>query len=710
MPMLEKYTRPVRSWLSKDWAQWLVAAIVFFLLSWFFMGNAITNCSTTTTALGSDSTGGLAWSQWADGNDLTWEHTHKSNYPDGEDLTKPQSITSTAFLSIYKVLASLSTPICGLNLIVLLGYMSTALLMFGLVKWLLGRPEIAFFAGFAAAFVPFHTLKAQSHVNYIYGSIFIAIIWAYLWFLSKPGYKRAILPMLATAFGFYFDGYFIFIGAILLGALLSSSFVFDFFRVLFDRKHSRKIFRTALTRLKYLLPALIVFVLLLLPILATYKNSGQAIEQSLAAVRSDIRVETQIYGVRPIEFILPSANNHFVPSKYPAYRATKLHASNYSESTLYMGFTVILLAAIGVLALFWKKTRQSTFKELPYPLLMFTIVLAFLGCFVMSLPAVVTILGHNITTPISEFVKLSANWRVLSRLFLAMDPLVIIAAALGLYMVTKRLPRRFQLAVAALCCVVLFMEYLPSPANSTGDLYKDAPPIYKRIASDKQVKLIAEYPLADFKYTPEIFTFQPIHNKTLLNAAADGSISLGPRDASIAGLNDPQTLGSLKQLRVDLVLTHGFSSNNPGLRTYFYKPNRVADGSINVASSIYSYTIKDSVSARPYTLVIEKGYESLSVDTKQISHRAVTGQATMRVVATNAAAAGQYTASFSVNSLCPAKGQAAQVSITQDGRVLWSGTVDRTPQSISLDTNNHDFYVSTAYCAIDITQLSASTF
>lgn len=70
---------------------------------------------------------------------------------------------------MYKVLSSLTTPICGLNLVLLLGYMSSGLLMFGLVKWLLKRFDIALFAGYAAAFVPFHIFKGQSHINYTYG-------------------------------------------------------------------------------------------------------------------------------------------------------------------------------------------------------------------------------------------------------------------------------------------------------------------------------------------------------------------------------------------------------------------------------------------------------------------------------------------------------------------------------------------------------------
>ena len=678
----------------------------FFLVSWFFMGTAITHCSTTSTALGSDSTGGLAWVQWAAGNDLTWGHTDKSNYPFGETLGKPQFITSTVFIIFYKLFSTLTTPICGLNLMVLLGYMSTALTMYGLVRWLLKRNDIALLAGFAAAYVPFHQLKAQSHINYIYGSTFIATIWAYLWFMSRPSYKKALLLGAVSSIGFYFDGYFILISAIVIGSLLTSSFVFDLGKLLFVRGGRREIFNQALQRAKYLVISVLLLGLLLTPILITYAKNGEAIEQSLATVRSSIRGETELYGARPIEFVLPSYNSAFVPNNYLSWRSTKLHGSNFSESTLYMSYTVIVLALVATGCLAYRKSRASKLQNMPYPGLVFTLVFAFAACFALSLPYLVTILGHEIRTPVAALVKFTSNWRVLSRLFLAMHPLVVIMASLGLYMITKNQSKYWKLGIVGLCGLVLFMEYLPAPLHSNGDLYKNTPPIYKQLQRDKNTKLVAEYPLADFSYTPEIFTFQPVHNKTLVNAS-DGSISKGPFDASIAGLNDPQTLGALRKLNVDVIITHGFSSDNAGLTTYYPATlNRGADGKINKAASTYAYRINASVPSRQSLLVIEKGYDYLSVDTKQLSHRIITEKAVMRAenISSTRPLAPKYNISFSANSICQSN---ASLIITQAGQTLWTGSVSTNPTAIYLSIDAGDVSVKTAICAVDITKLSA---
>src|SRR5579862_7857270 len=112
MPRLKKALREARLLLAKTWVQWTLAVIILFLLSWLYMGRAITDCSTATPALGSDSTGGFGWIQWVSGNHLSWGYSHKSNYPFGESLGKPQYITSSILIFIYKIFSTLSTPTC----------------------------------------------------------------------------------------------------------------------------------------------------------------------------------------------------------------------------------------------------------------------------------------------------------------------------------------------------------------------------------------------------------------------------------------------------------------------------------------------------------------------------------------------------------------------------------------------------------------------
>jgi hypothetical protein len=695
----------IRLWFAKDWLQWAVAVLFFFLMSWLFMGGAINRCSTTSTAMGSDSTGGFAWDQWATGNHLSWGYEAKSNYPYGETLGRPQFITSSIFIGIYKILASLTTPICGINLMALLGFMTTALLAFGVVKWLLKRFAIAIFAGFAAAYVPFHQLKAESHINYIWGSFFIAAIWAYLWFISRPSHKRAMVLGAVCSLGFYFDGYFVLISSVVIASLFSSSFILDLLRIITHKQKNKDILKKARTRLKYLLIATGVLALLLTPILLVYRNNSAAISQSLAAVRSDIKTETITYGARPIEFIVPSSNSALIPNEVPW--TIKPHGSNASEDTLYIGYTIIVLIAVALVRLFYRKDRTHKLREMSYGDLVWTLSLVIVACFVMSLPAVITIFGYRLPTPTYILIKLTSNWRVLSRMFLALHPAAVIVASLGLYMLIRRRSTILQLIIVTVCGIALFLEYLPAPLHPTGDLYKDAPPIYQRLRTDSQVKLVAEYPLAGILYTPEIFTYQQMHNKELLNAN-DVSISRGQLQGSIAGLADEQTLAALKELKVDVLITHGLGKmQNPDLNDYYVtKPSLNLDGTINLPATMYSYRISNNVVPRRSLLTLKNGYESLSVDDNQKSHRFITKDSDMTILNLETMPAKQrYSSSFKIASACPTS---AFVTVSQAGKMLWDGKVTSSPTTVNLTVSQDYLHIRTAYCAIDVTDMSAN--
>jgi len=403
--------------------------------------------------------------------------------------------------------------------------------------------------------------------------------------------------------------------------------------------------------------------------------------------------------------VLPAASNPLMSSSYGAYRISKQHGSNYSEATLYVGFTIILLAVLSVAYVFSKKKRQAKLRNIPYPALLVMLTASLLLCFAFSLPANAWLFGHTVPMPSLLLVKATANWRVLSRIFLVMDPLIILLASLGLYWFTKNRSRVARVLIIVVCGLALFLEYLPAPISSTGDIYKETPPIYKQLTTDSSVRVVAEYPLADFSYTPTIFTFQPVHKKILVNAN-DGSVSRGPFDSSIAGLADPQTLGVLNSFNVDEVITHGFLFESPELKLIFKNQYYGSDGKLNLPASSYAYKFTDAAIAIPTALVITKGYESLYVDTNQISHRYITNLATMHLHHfSGTPKVSLYTASFSARSACP---NPARVTVEQDGSVLWAGLVGTQIIPIKATVADKDFTLKTELCSIEASHLSVA--
>jgi len=276
------YSQTLKKWYRQAWLQWVTAALVFFFISWFYMGSSIQSCSVNSVAFNSDTSGGNVWFQWADGNGLNWTYTQKSNYPIGESLNRPQFITSEAFDVPYRLLSALTSPICGENLMILLAYMSTALTMFGLIKWLLKKQAIAYFAGYAAAFVPYHQLN-YGHTSYMFEGVFVAMIWTFLWFLEKKSYKRLSLFAFLTAFAMYMDGYFVLVASLLAASLFGALFLRGTIVAIVKKGlvGVALVYKKLLDNIKKYLRYLIVFgiitVILLVPILVVNKVDGSII-------------------------------------------------------------------------------------------------------------------------------------------------------------------------------------------------------------------------------------------------------------------------------------------------------------------------------------------------------------------------------------------------------------------------------------------------
>jgi hypothetical protein len=671
----------IKTWINKPGRHWLLAAAFFLLVSWFYMGSALTHCSTVTTAINSDSTGGIVWFQWVSGNHLSWNFSSKSNFPAGESLQRPQFVTSEALFFPYRVASSFTTPICGLNLLVLAGYMSCALLMYGLVRWLFKRLGIAYFAGYAAAYVPYHQLKAQSHVVYMFGGIFIALVWAYLWYIERPSYRRITLFAILAALGMYMDGYFVLLTAFLVAALVGVSMLRGVIR-LFSKKgnisisiHPLQIIKNIFKHFRHLVCLGLILTVLLLPILNTQKNHGADIQQALSASRGNIQSEAKSYGARPAEFLLPSYNNRFVPASYQNWRIAHQHGSNPSEDTLYIGITVFVLGCIAVIYLFNKPTRELRLKEnISYLYLILLIVLVLGVCALMSLSPYVTLFHQKIPTPVALLIKVTANWRVLSRFFLVIDPLAITLAASGLYVITRKWSKPKYLILLSACFIILFGEYYSSPIRPTKDLYKDSPAVFRTIAKDPSINTVAEYPLLELLYVPTIFAFQPVYNKNVINAD-ESSLEKKPLNQSISGINDIQTLGILKAEGVNLIITYGIDlSSSKNLIPYAPPDTSIGLG----LPQIFTYRISDSVVVDNSALIADKNFDDSIIDGVQVSHHVLRGNGTMSIsqIPSGSSKNTLYQASFDIQTPTPLN---TLVTIKQGNNVLWSGNVMPDP-------------------------------
>lgn len=686
----------------KSWFHWLIATVLIFSFSWFFMGSGITSCETSTPAFGSDTSGGIAWFQWASGNDLGWNYTTQSNFPVGEQLDRPQAITAEAFSTIYKILATLTSPICGINLMILLGYMTTGLVMFGFIRWLFQRNSIALLAAYAAAFVPYHHFKAQSHIVYVYGSVFIAIAWAFMWFTEKPSYRRALVIAALTALSAYIDGYFVLLSGVLLACLIGFSLLRSGAAV---RKAKRGIsvdvnYKNVYQNIKrnfwYLCcigGGMVVFVL---PIWYTLQTQGAAIRQSLAASRGNIFIESASYGVHLYDLITPAYNNILMPDSYGVWRQAHNHFSNASETTLYIGCALLLLAIGSLTLLFSKKLRSIKLRpNLTLGFLIGILAATIAVCLVFAIPSKMTLFNHSFRTPLWYFVNIIENWRVFARFFLVIHPLTVTLAAASLFVLSKRLSYKKFIALILIIFAVTVVEYMPSPVRPGGDLNKNTPAVFMQLRDDPQVKAIAEYPLTELIHTPATFTFQQVHKKPVFNAN-DSAIILSPLNRSITAINDEQALGVLKARGITHIVSYEVDLSSNRLLT----PYGSQQGPVR------AYAINQDVIPRYFALVPQAGFEYAGIDDNQVSHHVVATSGSLRIIDIDnqirTPSKNVLQTSFDIKAFTK---DDAEVTLMQNGQVLWTGTATQDTGRVRFEAQKGDITIQ-ASRPVDISNFS----
>lgn len=335
----------VGAWIGqhKTLSYFTAATLVYLLLTMFYMGSAITNCTQSLTNFPGDNTAGMIAMFSVDGNDPWYDRTNFFSYPYGESLGQPTHVTAQAVFLPFWLLSKLWGPICGFNLLQLIGFMSAALMMFAFIRWLLkGREMVAFLAGFAVAFTPYLQITSGGHISYIFGAVFIAAIWLFLLFWQDPTWKRmAALAAIVALFG-YIDGYFILLGGVLMAALVLSAIGFDIWT------SGKKLTPALKQRLKLLGTALLVTVIFMLPIAYVQLKSASQISGLLADTRDSIQREAQVYGARPSEYILPNAMSPITSGIFGTFEERDTHGSNTSESILSLSLVMLALAVFFV--------------------------------------------------------------------------------------------------------------------------------------------------------------------------------------------------------------------------------------------------------------------------------------------------------------------------------------------------------------------------
>ena len=548
--------------------EYLIVAFIYLIFLVIFTGSVITNINTQIYSGPGDATAGFLWINSTDDTLNPFvSYYDNTNYPFGENTSGITLVSYLAYWLPMRIMSFLLNPVAALNITMFAGYILSAMAMYLVIKRFTGRRLIAFTAGFAAAFVPYALIKSVGHMSYIFGGIFTLIIGSFIAFWERPSAKKSILLGVLVGLTFYFDGYFILISIVLASAAALAGVVYSVVR--------RESAHLWLLKAKYTLLALGVFLVMAMPLLAINLTSGDKISSELASNRSDISHEIRAYRSNVIDFLTPQAGSLLWSGNSTVERmiAQKNQRSNGAENTNYISPVIYLIATIGMILLIIRllSKKRASLRVIPgatvSTLALVGLTVSFAATFALAFmfsPEVI-VKGVYIPLPGSFLIENNiAYWRVMSRLFVLFNVVVVIWFAVSLWLLicsfrlsgasTKRghKPAYYILILGLLGIIIVdYVTVFPTrPYDFTKSLST-----YKWLKDQESIKSVAILPLVD-PLDPRVgdyVTAQIIHEKNVINQKVASDIRL---NNALDPEFNVETLNFLRERRVDAVLLY----------------------------------------------------------------------------------------------------------------------------------------------------------
>jgi hypothetical protein len=516
----------------------MAALIVSAALSVYLTWPLVLELGDHILGLGGDSTGTIAGLRiWAEETGYSITGTSRITsaaapfgYEQGDGVNLQSAFV---FFPAYLV-TELAGEIAAYNLVVVSGLTLSGGAMYWLTRWLGCHSLVAAWAGLVFIVFPWHLEKAQGHSSLVHLEGFPLLLLAVFAWYRSPNVWRALLIAGAAAILWTTSGYFGFMGLAAVLPLMALAFIF----------HARGIgMRRALGRI--VVPSIGV---LAVPALVYAVASTGATDEGIATPRG--LQELVYYGARPWEYLIPSYRNRVFGDDVDDWLVAHLHGSNFSETTLYVGWLTIVLS--GAWLVYALVKRAGLRPELRFATAALAVTVA--TGLVFSLPTPLP--RTDIPTPVRLIWEVAPQFRVPARFVALVMAALVPLAALALERVRLELWRRVQprwLAVAAgsAACVVAgavsFLELSILPPASLTDL--SAVPAEYESAATAPRGLLAEYPLApsDHGINSDYLFWQGEHGRAVVNGAPLGTFPDSVRQTLVdpAATGTPEALAML---------------------------------------------------------------------------------------------------------------------------------------------------------------------
>jgi hypothetical protein len=507
-----------------------------------------------------DSLGGiwnLWWLRFSYLNNISFHiHTYLS-YSSGYNLSNnpyPYLFNFIGFLLTY-----FTNEVAAFNIIKLISFPILAITAYFLIFYVTGIRTISAIVGLVYAFSPFHIIHNMAHFANLYW-LPLAILFL-LKLLREGGYRNAILFGLFWGFTFIDNAYYAYFLGLFVPVFISASILNEEVRGNLIR----------IVFLKNLLISFLVFLFIVFPMMypmikGIFFPQGSQIVSAYGGNRafSDLFV----FSAKPLDYLIPSKYNPFLGWLIPDFGMSPLKGHRYTEHTLYLGYSLILLGGHAFYCALRKKGQlavNSKDRQTIYLFFAIAIVAAILsappfiplGKYHIDIQTREIFAEHKLYLPQYFLYKLFPMFRVYARMGAVVLLAVCVLAAFGLREISARINTlRMRYFFLFLFSLIIFIEYAEFPSFRL-TMVKE-PEVYKWLASQSGQFPIVEYPLgaSDDPYTTYEYAFyQRIHKKYLVNGAAAGT----PADKfrkEVMDISKEEAVDKLSDIGVKYIIIH----------------------------------------------------------------------------------------------------------------------------------------------------------
>lgn len=550
--------------------------------TFYYLGPSVTSCANTVYGFG-DNTAGPIWrATLPEDQGLIGSYTNMTNAPFGDNLNSPIGYSLIGQTALIRTSMAVAGPVCGYNIINMIGFLLSALAMFGFIFAVTRKRWIALLAGYAVSFTPYYQMKIGGHPSYGYQAIFIGIIWLFYRLLKLKRKRDVAYLSIVFAIAVYFDPYFSLLAAITLGSLgLAWLIVYRKIITINFWKLNNKIKNIeTIKQFRLLLLSLLLIVLLVLPLAFVFSSQAGQINSNVASSRGNVLFEAKACSNWPHEYLVPFVLNPVfekVIGKDRYIGTINNLRDNFScgigEDSVGLSLTLVFITTVGFIIFLWEmlnKRRLGLDKRFGYNPKMVVVGMISLAVISIAIGFPPLIYHNIIPTPSFIILSITSTWRTLARVYVLVNiSLVVLSSIVIAYFYQHFDLKKYYRLIAilfALICLGVMVEYqafMPFSGNSlsTFNYNKDVPPAYTWLKNQNGIKTLAEYPLersgGESNATAYYLTMQVVHKKKVFNSA----LSYSPQETLKSGLknlSDPQTLPVLRALGVDAVVIHGY--------------------------------------------------------------------------------------------------------------------------------------------------------